>query len=107
MIIGEPCPRLHPCRSLLSLTRWTGSSYRIRSCSAQACKTCSAGWWIGVSVRVVLGQTAVDGKTSEINRFAPLIETLTGIDLAGVVITADALHTQREHVAELHARGAH
>jgi hypothetical protein len=56
--------------------------------------------------RVVLGQTAVDGKTSEINRFASLIETLTGIDLAGVVIT-DALHTQREHVGELHARGAH
>jgi predicted transposase YbfD/YdcC len=57
--------------------------------------------------RVVLGQTAVDGKTSEINRFTPLIDTLTGIDLAGVVITADALHTQREHVADLHARGTH
>jgi predicted transposase YbfD/YdcC len=57
--------------------------------------------------RVVLGQTGVDGKTSEINRFTPLLDTLTGIDLAGVVITADALHTQREHVAELHARGAH
>jgi predicted transposase YbfD/YdcC len=57
--------------------------------------------------RVVLGQLAVDTKTSEINRFTPLIDTLTGIDLAGVVITADALHTQREHVADLAARGAH
>ena len=57
--------------------------------------------------RAVLGQLAVDGKTSEINRFTPLIDTLTGIDLAGVVITADALHTQRDHVTELHARGAH
>jgi predicted transposase YbfD/YdcC len=57
--------------------------------------------------RVVLGQLAVDGKASEINRFAPLLDTVTGIDLAGVVITADALHTQREHVAALHARGAH
>jgi predicted transposase YbfD/YdcC len=57
--------------------------------------------------RVVLGQTAVDGKTSEINRFTPLIDTLTGIDLAGAVITADALHTQREHVTDLHTRGAH
>jgi predicted transposase YbfD/YdcC len=57
--------------------------------------------------RVVLGQTAVDGKTSEINRFAPLIDTLSSIDLAGVVITADALHTQRDHVTDLHARGAH
>jgi hypothetical protein len=42
--------------------------------------------------RVVLGQLGVDGKTSEINRFAPLLDTLTGIDLTGVVITADALH---------------
>ena len=36
-----------------------------------------------------------------------MLDTLTGTDLAGVVITADALHTQREHVADLHARGAH
>jgi predicted transposase YbfD/YdcC len=28
-------------------------------------------------------------------------------DLAGVVITADALHTRREHVEHLHTRGAH
>ena len=43
---------------------------------------------------VVLGQVRVDGKTDEITRFAPLLEPL---DLAGCVITADALHTQREH----------
>lgn len=57
--------------------------------------------------RVVLGQLAVDGKTSEINRFAPLLDTVTGLDLTGAVVTADALHTQREHVTALHARGAH
>jgi hypothetical protein len=37
----------------------------------------------------------VHGKTSEINRFTPLLNTLTGVDLAGVVITADALQTVR------------
>ena len=58
-------------------------------------------------VRVVLGQVAVDGKSNEITAFAPLLDTLTGLDLSGVVITADALHTQREHVEYLHARGAH
>jgi predicted transposase YbfD/YdcC len=42
----------------------------------------------------VLGQARVDGKTNEITRFAPLLEPL---GLAGCVITADALHTQREH----------
>lgn len=57
--------------------------------------------------RVVLGQVAVEDKTSEINRFAPLLDTLTGLDLAGAVFTADALHTQREHVTDLYARGAH
>jgi predicted transposase YbfD/YdcC len=61
--------------------------------------------------RVVLGQVAVDaatqGKGSEINQFVPLIDTLTDVDLPGVVITADALHTQREHVADLQTRGAH
>jgi predicted transposase YbfD/YdcC len=42
----------------------------------------------------VLAQTAVDGKTNEITRFAPLLRPL---NLAGCVVTADALHTQREH----------
>jgi predicted transposase YbfD/YdcC len=42
----------------------------------------------------VLAQAAVDGKTNEITQFAPLLEDL---DIAGAVITADALHTQREH----------
>jgi predicted transposase YbfD/YdcC len=42
----------------------------------------------------VLAETAVDGKINEITAFAPLLAPL---DLAGCVITADALHTQREH----------
>lgn len=43
---------------------------------------------------VVVAQTTVDGKTNEITRFVPL---LADLDLTGAVITADALHTQREH----------
>jgi predicted transposase YbfD/YdcC len=46
----------------------------------------------------VLAQTGVDGKTNEITQFAPLLAPL---DLAGCVITADALHTQREHADHL------
>jgi predicted transposase YbfD/YdcC len=57
--------------------------------------------------RVVLGQVNVEGKTTEITAFAPLLDTLRGADLAGVVITADALHTQRDHVDELTQRGMH
>ena len=44
--------------------------------------------------RAVLAQTEVDGKTNEITRFRPLLDRL---DLTGTVVTADALHTQREH----------
>ncbi|WP_230416018.1 ISAs1 family transposase [Micromonospora tarapacensis] len=42
----------------------------------------------------VLGQVDVDGKTNELTRFQPLLDPL---DLTAVLVTADALHTQREH----------
>jgi predicted transposase YbfD/YdcC len=42
----------------------------------------------------VLGQARVDGKTNEITAFAPLLQPLS---LARCVITADAMHTQRDH----------
>lgn len=44
--------------------------------------------------RAVVAQAEVDHKTNEITGFQPL---LTGLDLAGAVVTADALHAQREH----------
>ncbi|SMD26889.1 ISAs1 family transposase [Kibdelosporangium aridum] len=53
---------------------------------------------------VVLGQRQVTVKTSEIAWFAPLLD---GIGLAGRVVTADALHTTREHAIYLHQRGAY
>lgn len=42
-------------------------------------------------------------KTNEISEFQPLLSTM---DLTGVVITADALHTQRAHARHLIERGA-
>jgi predicted transposase YbfD/YdcC len=54
---------------------------------------------------VVCAQVAVDGKTNEITMFAGLLDQIT--DLPGAVITADALHAQREHATYLHGRGAH
>lgn len=57
---------------------------------------------------LVLGQVEVGAKTNEIPMFAPLLDKLasTGVDLASVVVTADALHTQRAHAHYLHERGA-
>ncbi|MEU4338082.1 ISAs1 family transposase [Micromonospora lupini] len=54
---------------------------------------------------VALASTDVDGKASEISRFGPLLDQIG--DLRGTVITADALHCRREHVAYLAERGAH
>ncbi|WP_308159749.1 ISAs1 family transposase [Micromonospora sp. C81] len=54
---------------------------------------------------VVLASTDVDGKTNEITRFGPLLDQIS--DLRDTVITADALHCQRDHVAYLAERGAH
>jgi predicted transposase YbfD/YdcC len=53
---------------------------------------------------VVLGQMQVDDKSNEITAFAPLLDR---IDLTGVVITADALHTQDRHATYRHQRGGH
>jgi predicted transposase YbfD/YdcC len=54
---------------------------------------------------VVLASTDVDGKTNEITRFQPLLDQIT--DLREAVITADALHCQRNHITYLAERGAH
>lgn len=54
---------------------------------------------------VVLADTDVDGKTNEITRFQPLLDQIG--DLRDAVITADALHCQRDHVTYLAERGAH
>ncbi|MDB4872863.1 MAG: transposase, family [Gemmatimonadales bacterium] len=50
---------------------------------------------------IVLNQTDVDGKKHEITRFEPLLEPL---DMVGAVVTADALHTQRDHAEFLVTR---
>ncbi|MCM3885210.1 ISAs1 family transposase [Frankia sp. R82] len=53
---------------------------------------------------VVLAQRGVDAKTNEI----PELKALLGaLDLAGAVVTADALHTQRDTATWLVERGAH
>ena len=43
---------------------------------------------------VVIGQEEVDEKSNEITALRPLLESL---DLAGALVTADALHTQVDH----------
>ena len=51
----------------------------------------------------MLAQREVPAATNEIAAFQPLV---AGLDLASVVVTADALHTQRDHASFLVDRGA-
>jgi predicted transposase YbfD/YdcC len=52
----------------------------------------------------VLGQVGVEEKGSEVAAFTTLLDTL---DLTEVLITADAVHTNRSHADYLHERGGH
>jgi predicted transposase YbfD/YdcC len=52
---------------------------------------------------LVLAQIDVHHKTNEIPMFAPLLDP---INIAGMLITADCLHTQRKHATYLHKRDA-
>ncbi|MFD5114904.1 ISAs1 family transposase [Streptomyces sp. NPDC058391] len=54
---------------------------------------------------LVLAQLDVGEKTNEITCFQLLLDTVA--ELAGVVVTSDAMHTQREHADYLLGRGAH
>jgi len=54
---------------------------------------------------VTLGQVEISEKTNEIPMFSTLLDQID--DLAEVVVTADALHAQREHAEYLHRRDAH
>jgi predicted transposase YbfD/YdcC len=52
----------------------------------------------------VLGQVQVEAKGSEVAAFTTLLDKL---DLTGVLVTADAVHTNRNHADYLHHRGGH
>nr|WP_241839674.1 ISAs1 family transposase [Streptomyces sp. CB02058] len=54
---------------------------------------------------LVLAQLDIGENTNEITCFKPLLDTVA--DLAGTVVTSDAMHTQREHADYLLDRGAH
>ncbi|MFF0009787.1 ISAs1 family transposase [Streptomyces tibetensis] len=56
---------------------------------------------------VTLASREIGAKTNEIPEFAPLLDQIDDADLAGAVVTADALHAQHGHATYLRERGAH
>ena len=53
----------------------------------------------------IIGQESIGEKTNEIPHFQTLMGRIG--DLDGVVVTADALHTQRAHAEYLHSQAGH
>ncbi|MFG2243730.1 ISAs1 family transposase [Spirillospora sp. NPDC048823] len=54
---------------------------------------------------VTLAQLDVDGKSNEITAFVPLLDQID--DITNMVVSADMMHTQRDHVRYLRSRNAH
>jgi predicted transposase YbfD/YdcC len=98
------------CRWLISRAGSGGSGRRVIAVDG---KTLRGSGPVGAQVHllaavdhrdgIVLAQSDVDSKTNEITRFVPMLDTL---DLAGAIITADALHTQRDHARWLVEKNA-
>jgi predicted transposase YbfD/YdcC len=60
-----------------------------------------SAWASGL--RLSLGEVAVDGKSNEITAVPKLLELL---ELAGAVVTLDAMHCQKETLTAIRAKGA-
>ncbi|MCX4732060.1 ISAs1 family transposase [Streptomyces sp. NBC_01363] len=71
--------------------RTDGAAVHLLAAALHACQT-------------VIAQRQVAAKSNEIPAFAPLLDR---IDLRGVVVTADAMHTQRAHTEHVIAAGGH
>jgi predicted transposase YbfD/YdcC len=56
---------------------------------------------------ITLASREIRAKTNEIPEFAPLLDQVDDDDLAGAIITADALHAQHAHAAYLREHGAY
>ncbi|MFF4756912.1 ISAs1 family transposase [Streptomyces sp. NPDC002514] len=72
-------------------SRTDGTAVHLLAATLHACQT-------------VIAQRQVTAKSNEIPAFAPL---LNRIDLRGVVVTADAMHTQRAHAEHVVTAGGH
>jgi predicted transposase YbfD/YdcC len=88
---GQPCQRARGSRRALAVDGKALRGTRHASSGGQAVHLLAV---CDQRAGAVLGQAEVDGKTNEVTAFAPLLEP---VDLAGCVVTADAMHTQRDH----------
>ncbi|AZS89756.1 ISAs1 family transposase [Streptomyces griseoviridis] len=72
-------------------SRTDGAAVHLLAAALHACQT-------------VIAQRQIAAKSNEIPAFAPLLDR---INLSGVVVTADAMHTQRAHAEHVITAGGH
>jgi predicted transposase YbfD/YdcC len=87
MLRRRMCPARSPWTARRCAARWMTTAGRC---------TCWRRW--PTASGTVLAQRRVDAHTNEITGFQPLLDE---VELAGKVVTADALHTQTEHACYL------
>jgi predicted transposase YbfD/YdcC len=88
-----------PCRRVVAVDGKTVRGARTGDGTAPHLLAC-----LDHGTGVVLAQAAVGSKTNEISVFTTVLGQAG--DLDGVLVTADALHAQREHATWLAGRGA-
>jgi predicted transposase YbfD/YdcC len=115
---GRVFARLDTAEFLLCLQNWLRSLHRslkeqgvaidgktlrgsFDAASGKSALHIVSAWASGL--RLSLGEVAVDGKSNEITAVPKLLELL---ELAGAVVTLDAMHCQKETLAAIRAKGA-
>ncbi|MFC9635918.1 ISAs1 family transposase [Streptomyces mirabilis] len=92
--VDEPCDRLVGLAIDGKTVRGShtdGQAVHLLAAALHACQT-------------VIAQRQVAAKSNEIPTFAPLLDRFA---LRGVVVTADAMHTQRAHAEHVVTAGGH
>jgi predicted transposase YbfD/YdcC len=114
-LADRPAPEDVPAREqrrVLALDGKTVRGARLPTSTSTSTSTGSSGGFrqphlvsvLDQASGAVLGQVGVEEKSSEVAAFTTLLDTL---DLTEVLITADAVHTNRSHADYLHDRGGH
>ncbi len=99
-------------RQVLALDGKTVRGAHIPNTTSSSCTDAVAGGYrqphlvsvLDQGSGAVLGQVEVEAKSSEVAAFTTLLDEL---DLTDVLVTADAVHTNRHHADYLHERGGH
>jgi predicted transposase YbfD/YdcC len=96
-------PRSHRHhRSRRRFGRWRSTARPAAARNGRTAAGCTLFSIVDHATGIPLGQVLAETKGHEIAAFATVLDR---IDLANVVVTADALHTQKAHARYLHRHG--